>query len=210
MSKKNDPNNPETAIETVASEDGGTPENPLEIKEDFSRFRLSQNFGSVCGVRKKLTTVPVRKPHKTQFVRVCPKGKLDAMLLEYPEKSGDRYLIEPDVMQEVEDLAKPSRLVQAIDRQNNVFIWPLTIPSQDRPNSWHLSAMEVAISAEISWTRMHSNPSLGAYEIFYAEGNLDEPEWPELSMNELLEIAFKNKIIDRPDHLVLRLLRGAE
>ena len=176
---------------------------------DFSRFRLSQNFGSVSGVRKKLTTVPVRKPNKTQFVRVHSENKLDTMLLKYGDNGEDLYLIDPDVMQEVEDLAKPYRLVQAIDRQNNFLIWPLAIPDDGRPLNWHLSALEAAGNAELEWTRMQANMSLGAYEIFAAEQDLGAPEWPELSMNELLEIAFKNKIIDRPDHLVLLQLRGA-
>ena len=175
---------------------------------DFSRFRLSQNFGSVSGVRKKLLTVPIRKPHKTQFVRVHPANKMDTMLLKYGDNGEDLYLIDPEVMQEVEDLAKPYRLVQAIDRQNNVFIWPLAIPDDGRPLNWHLSALEAAGNAELEWTRTQANMALGAYEVFAAEQDLGAPEWPELSMNELLEIAFKNKIIDRPDHLVLLQLRG--
>ena len=176
---------------------------------DFSRFRLSQNFGSVSGVRKKLLTVPIRKPHKTQFVRVHPANKMDTMLLKYGDNGEDLYLIDPEVMQEVEDLAKPYRLVQAIDRQNNVFIWPLAIPDDGRPLNWHLSALEAAGNAELEWTRTQANIALGAYEVFAAEQDLGAPEWPELSMNELLEIAFKNKIINRPDHLVLLQLRGA-
>ena len=176
---------------------------------DFSRFRLSQNFGSVSGVRKILTTVPVRKPTNTQFVRVHSDNKLDTMLLKYKEGNEEVYLIDPDVLPDVGNLAKPYRLVEAIDRQNNVFIWPLAIPDDTRPLNWHLSAMEAASNGEVEWTRMQANMSLGAYEIFAAEQDLGAPEWPELSMNELLEIAFKNKIIDRPDHLVLLQLRGA-
>jgi hypothetical protein len=130
------------------------------------------------------------------------------MLLKYGEGNEEIYLIESDVLPEVEDLAKPYRLVVTIDRQNNVFIWPLAIPDQDRPLNWHISAMDAASNAELSWTRMQANMTLGAYEIFSAEGELSEPEWPELSIDELLEIAFKNKIIDRPDHLVLLQLRG--
>ena len=49
---------------------------------------------------------------------------------------------------------------------------------------------------------------LGAYEFLAAEGITDEPKWPKMLMNEILEIAFKNKIIDRLDHLVLKQLRG--
>ncbi len=180
-----------------------------ETTPDFSRFRLSQNFGSVSGVRKILTTVPVRKPLKTQFVRVHSENKLDTMLLRYGDNGEDLYLIDPDVMQEVGNLAKPYRLVEAIDRQNNVFVWPLAIPDGDRPLNWHLSAMEAASNGEFEWIRMQANMSLGAYDVFIAEQNLGEPEWPELSMYGLLEIAFKNKIINRPDHLVLLQLRGA-
>ena len=143
---------------------------------DFSRFRLSQNFGSVSGVRKKLLTVLVRKPLKTQFVRVHPANKMDTMLLKYGDNGEDLYLIDPDVMQEVEDLAKPYRLVQAIDRQNNVLIWPLAIPDDGRPLNWHLSAMEAASNGEVQWTRMQANMSLGAYEIFAAEQDLEAPE----------------------------------
>ena len=50
--------------------------------------------------------------------------------------------------------------------------------------------------------------SLGAYEIHAAEGIMDEPKWPEMSKDEILDIAFKNKIIDRLDHFVLKQLRG--
>jgi len=182
-----------------------------EIKDtpqaaDFSRYTLSQNFGSVSGVKKKLLTVPVGKPGKTQFVRAHSVNKLDTMLLKYNEEN---YLIDPDVLHVVGDLARPYRLVEAIDRQGNVFIWTLALPDAEKPLNWHFSALEAANNAELEWTRMQANMALGAYDIFAAEQDLGGPEWPELSMNELLEIAFKNKIIDRPDHLVLLQLRGA-
>ncbi len=69
--------------------------------------------------------------------------------------------------------------------------------------------MEAASNAELEWTKIQANKNIGAYEILFAEGDLEDPEWPELSLDELLEIAFKNKIINRPDHLVLLQLRGA-
>ena len=176
---------------------------------DFSRFRLSQNFGNVSGVKKQLSTVPVRKPNKTQWVRVHTEKKMDAKLLKYGEKDEDLYFVEPELQAEVEQLARAHRLVLAIDWQGDPFLWPIVLPDENRRLNWHLSALEAAGNAELEWTRMQANMSLGAYEIFAAEQDLGAPEWPELSMNELLEIAFKNKIIDRPDHLVLLQLRGA-
>ena len=184
-------------------------QNPAnETSTDFSRFRLSQNFGNVSGVKKKLTTVPVRKPVKTQWVRVHPEKKMDTMLLPYPESGGDLYLVEPEFQAEVEQLAKAYRLILAIDRQGDPFFWPVALPDESRPLNWHLSALEAAENAELEWTRVQSNMRIGAYEILVVEGDLEDPEWPELSMDELLDIAFKNKIINRSDHLVLLQLRG--
>ena len=74
--------------------------------------------------------------------------------------------------------------------------------------AWHLSALAAASHAEVQWTRIQANMGLGAYEFRAAEGITDEPKWPKMLMNEILEIAFKNKIIDRLDHFVLKQLRG--
>jgi hypothetical protein len=51
--------------------------------------------------------------------------------------------------------------------------------------------------------------SLGAYEIFEATGDLAEPAWPEIPFEEILEVAFRNHIVDRIDHLLVQKLRGA-
>jgi hypothetical protein len=50
--------------------------------------------------------------------------------------------------------------------------------------------------------------SLGAYEIFSAASVIQDPTWPELPFNELLRIAFRDRIISSPDHPVVKRLRG--
>jgi hypothetical protein len=57
--------------------------------------------------------------------------------------------------------------------------------------------------------RVTSNMSLGAYEIFEATGELPEPNWPELPFSEILKIAFRDHIVDRSDHPLIKRLRGA-
>ena len=104
---------------------------------------------------------------------------------------------------------KPVLLVTAITRQSTVFIWPLALPSEGgRRNDWHETAREAAELAKKAWVRLSADMSLGAYRIYRAEGALSDPTWPEKSLNELLEIAFKDRIIDREDHPVVRRLRG--
>ena len=59
-----------------------------------------------------------------------------------------------------------------------------------------------------TWIRLTSNMSLGAYDVSEAVGNFGEPEWPEISLMEVLRIAFKGRVIDGPDHTVVQRLRG--
>jgi hypothetical protein len=58
------------------------------------------------------------------------------------------------------------------------------------------------------WVRVMAKQSLGAYDVLQATGVLSEPDWPELSLAELLRIAARNRVIDSPDHPILLRLRG--
>jgi hypothetical protein len=58
------------------------------------------------------------------------------------------------------------------------------------------------------WVRVTASMSLGAYEIFEASGELPEPAWPEFSFQEILKIAFRDRIVDLPDHPLLKKLKG--
>jgi hypothetical protein len=58
------------------------------------------------------------------------------------------------------------------------------------------------------WTRLRANMSLRAYDIFLAESAIPDPEWPNLSFQELCRIAFRDHLINRQDHPVLKRLRG--
>ena len=49
--------------------------------------------------------------------------------------------------------------------------------------------------------------SLGAYEVVEASTK-SEPEWPDVTFNELLRIAFRDRLVDRLDHPVIKRLRG--
>ena len=100
---------------------------------DFSQFALSQNFGVQANVIKRPTTVPVRKPGRTQWFRVHPDFKLDVPLLKYGENSEDFYLVKPSLVGELTDLAKPFRLFAYGDRQGVIFILPVWHPDAGRP-----------------------------------------------------------------------------
>jgi hypothetical protein len=179
-------------------------------KFDPSSLRLSQNFSEYAGVKKLLTSIPVRKPLKQDFVRVCPDPafRLETMVLEVKEDN-ETYLVVQDLWSELQNELVPKVLFLAINRQNVLFLWPVRLPTPDgRHDSWNTSALEAAKLAEEDWVRVASNMHLQAYEVSQSVGLIAEPVWPSIDLEKILEIAFKGRRIEDLDHPILRRLRG--
>ena len=177
---------------------------------DLKKLTLSQDFAEIVGVKKKIITVPVRKPHRQSFVRVHPdeSWRLETAVLEVKEDR-ETYLVDPSIWSELPGEIIPEVLFTTINRQGVVFLWPIRLPGEDgRHNPWHRSALEVARLAIKQWVRVTANMSLGAYDVFEATGDFPEPEWPDISFQELLQVAFRDKFIQSLDHPVIQRLRG--
>jgi len=179
---------------------------------DPKQLRLSQDFSATLGVKKAILTIPRRRPSKETWVRVHPKEeyRIQTGILELKEEQ-ELYLVAADLwpVLATEATFGPRILFTAITRQGVLFLWPIRLPGQGgRVDSWNRSALDAALLAENRWIRMAPNMSLGAYEVFEATGNLPEPEWPEISFRDILEIAFKDHLINDFNHPVLKRLRG--
>ena len=177
---------------------------------DLESLRVSQDFVKDSGVKKLLTTVPVRKPNRQDFVRVHHDSSyvLDTMLLNLKEER-ETYLVAPSFRDEIPQELTHTRLALATNRQKVLFLWQLRLPgSSGKTDAWSMSALEAYEEAKKNWVRISANMSLGAYEIYEALGKLSDPEWPDESMDEIVRIAFRNSFIDSYDHPVLRRLRG--
>ncbi len=173
-------------------------------------LRLSQDISSSIGLKKILTTVPVKKPNSQTWVRVHPDEayRLPTAVLEVKEDK-EIYLVARELWEELGEEIIPKMMYAAITRQGNPFIWPIRMPGEDgRLDAWNQSAHEAAQIAMEKWVRVKSNRSLGAYDIFESSGTLSEPAWPEVSFKDLLKIAFKDRRVESYDHPVLRGLRG--
>jgi hypothetical protein len=100
-------------------------------------------------------------------------------------------------------------LFTAINRQGVLFLWPVRLPDPDgKQLEWHRSLREAAEIAITRWVRVKADTNLGAYRIAVAESAMAEPVWPNEMFAELLEIAFRSRLIDTIDHPVIKRLRG--
>ena len=175
---------------------------------DFEALRLSQDYTQFAGAEKLLTTVPVRKPNKHEFVRVHPGMRFEALFLDLKEGQ-ESYLVESHLLTDVYGIAVPVSLRLAVNRAGVFFMWPVRLPGDDgRSNRWHESAWEAVDLAVKRWVSVRANMNLGAYELILGAENLSEPEWPNKSLGELAAIAFRNRIIKDIDHPVIQRLQG--
>jgi hypothetical protein len=179
---------------------------------DPASLRLDQSFAEGAGVKKLLTTVPVRKPNRQDFVRVHPDPAhrlTPAGIIELRDER-ETYLVAPSMADDLARELTRATLFLAINRQGVLFLWPVKLPGADgKHNEWHRSAAEAADEAMKHWVRVTANMSLGAYEVYRAQADIPEPTWPDLSLTEILKIAFRDRIVDRPDHPLIKKLHGA-
>jgi hypothetical protein len=174
-------------------------------------LRLDPSYAETVGVRKHLMTVPVRKPNKHEFVRVhtdLAYRLTPAAIIELKEDR-EVYLLAPSMAHQLPGEFSAATLFTTINRQGVLFLWPVKLPGADgKDNEWYRSSREAAEKAMTAWVRVKANQSLGAYELFQATGDLPEPEWPDLPLQEILRIAFRDQHVDRPDHPLIKRLLG--
>ena len=202
--QESDPGNSPEPNGGLADSGGG------DIVFDLEKLRLSQNFAAELGVKKRLITVRVRKPHRQEFFRVHPDDTytLTTGLLELKEER-ETYLVDPSLWSELPSEIQPRQILLAVTRQDTVFLWPLRLPDQDgRFDDWGRSAMEAASLAKDRWTKLVANMSNGAFDLFEASGKIPDPEWPEEPFSKLIEIAFRDRYIQSMDHPVVKRLLG--
>ena len=186
------------------------PETKLPDPFDLASLRLSASFTETAGVTKLLTTVPARRPSPQEFVRVHPAAeyRADFAMIDLKDDRED-FLVRPEILPELMGEVVFKTIFTAINRQGVVFLWPVRLPApDDRKNEWARSAREAAEMAMSRWVRMKSNLGLGAYEITVAESEMAEPVWPDLPFQELMRIAYRDRMIRSLDHAVIKRLRG--
>jgi hypothetical protein len=177
---------------------------------DLAKLRVNPENLEGAGVKKLITTVPVKKTGKQDYIRIRPEPSYRETLA-FLELKDDRetYIVSPAVVPELQGECFIATLFTAITRTGVLFMWPVRVPAADgRVNNWHQSAVTAAQHAMTRWIRVMPNMSLGAYEIIDAERSIPEPIWPEMSFEAIYRIAFKDRLINSPDHPVIKWLRG--
>jgi hypothetical protein len=177
---------------------------------DLAGLRLTQDFTATAGVKRQIVQVPVRRPSAQEFVRVhpSPNYRINATAIQLKEEN-ETYLVTGSLVEALVNETVPLTLHTTINRQGVLSLWPVRLPGLDgKDMEWWRSARDAAEIAMTKWTRFKANKSLGGYDITTAEASVSEPEWPDLSLQRIIEIAFRDRLVDTLDHPVVKRLQG--
>jgi hypothetical protein len=183
------------------------PKAPDELDLESLRLNPSSTDGLVAKVP---ISIPVHKPPKHDWVRVHPHDSLAVAGIDIKEER-ELYLVDGCMMS-----ALGAELVQCvlhpyINRLSVLRLWPVRLPAPDgRQNEWHRSAGIAAALAQEHWVRVVPNQNLGGYEVYRTTSPIPDPVWPEISLQQMLKIAFhdRGRIIRDHEHPVVKLLTG--
>ena len=196
------------ADETPADFNGAAAPNPFSV----AALRLPPSFEQTAGVKKMITTVPVRKPNRQEWLRVHPgedyRGDFATIHLK---QDGEYYLVVPAMIESLRSELTLITIYTAINRAGVVFLWPAPRPSSEGRgggDTWHRSAHEAAAAAMKRLTRVTSNRVRRRFSDNPIPDN--DPVWPDLSFEELLRIGFEKvgRYVKDFEHPVIKSLRG--
>lgn len=166
-------------------------------------------------VAEALIDLACRKPRSTEFFRVSTDPAMMRSAYVFIDKNeigAEPYLVMPEARSYITDHLRPVQLVLCVNRQGVPFLWPIPLPdigvNAGRHNRWGSSALEAMQLARGAWVKMV--PGQGAYRAFQAENTaLPEPQWPtDKTFFDLVNVAFKDRLITGPDHEIVKRLRG--
>ena len=156
----------------------------------------------------KAGAIEVHKPSKNDIVRVHPDaGERLARVpvFEFKQSTNQElYLVMAgfQIPDEIAELVSYVNLFRAINQLHVEFVWPV----KTGDNLWNQSSQECVYLAMKDWIRVFNKKTF--YEPRPMKAHIPEPEWSDLSFEQLIGAAFADRLITSPEHRIVRLLQG--
>jgi hypothetical protein len=191
-----------------------TPPEPDDLDPfDLDRLRQAQDLSAAGGVREVLSSVKFGKPSKESFFRVHPSPdyRIRAGVIEKKEEDSACYWVDPSLWLAMADepTFSPRAVFTAVTRQGVLFLWGCRLPGPDgKSPDWISIPLEAAKMAETRWTKMFWDQNHRKHRVMTAPALTDEPQWPDVPFQRLLQLAFKDRVITSFEDPILKGLRG--
>jgi hypothetical protein len=106
---------------------------------------------------------------------------------------------------------KRHRLALATKPNDRFFL--CHVPSQNLDNKFNETALDGCRQSKQFWTQVTKREDgVESYVVSFAQNQdaFPDPKWPSRSLNDIIEITFAGRMIERADHPALLRLIGAK
>jgi hypothetical protein len=193
----------------------------LNVSQGITTEAEGLNFNEFCApayqpgvsLKKIVTRVPLVKYPKQKFFKTHPTWAWMGVTALVLKDEDETYLISGAIAQEIAAETITINLFVAHLQSGDLIV--IKAPTEDREgkwNSWHKSLNNlVSNEGRKNWIRVQPNRDSSSYIAMEASASWIEPEWPDITLEKVMSLAFDNgeRIIRSIDHPVLKALRGA-
>lgn len=185
---------------------------PADFFDDMEALKLAQEEAGISDQTEEVVThAPVRKPMKHEYFRVHPAPENRFTTVVYEDKATrEFFIVAPKMIPKLRAISEVSvvTLVLFMTKQKVMGIFPLKMGGSTGSAGWQSTALAATELAKTTWVRMQADMALAGYRVMKAKGDLGEPEWPEMPFKDILNVAFKDRVIASEDHPVFNTLLG--
>ena len=174
--------------------------NVFESLEDYAVSPSEIGIGETQVVLQ----VKFGRPRAQEWVRCHPEPeRMKYFNAVRDQKTSKLFIVNPRVLSLVGTQARLYRVRQAITTDNELYLWPAPVEGRLESDITHLNAQQAALS---QWIRIEWDGK--AFVAVEPQGDMGEPEWPELTFQQVLEMGLAGHLINNADHVLIRRLQG--
>jgi hypothetical protein len=215
-------NDEQTAGQTTKKTNGAAPPSGTKVPDVFANLdEIRRDTADLLNETAVPVTLAVRRPKSREYFRVYegegreialgvyvhrPEGSMDDETFLITRKSAaEDYLLRNGEL-------KIKHFVLCQSARGATFLWGLPTAEHGEAVRPHVrSAHKIANAAKAKWVRLKWVRASADYEQITAEDLHQQPVWPDLTLQEILALAFPvENIISDLDHPVMLELRGIE
>jgi hypothetical protein len=175
----------------------------------YAKYRLQEGQETIIQGRSVLVNVSIEKPKPTAWFRTAENTDR-WIVTPLVDQDGELYLLDRELAGALgtDSAIYTARLIPYVTDTGKPAFWPIKMPrAGSKVLAWTTTALEAADRARTRWTRISANMRDACYNVF--EASFDRPaEWPNETDDDLLDLAFGDRIIEDTNHPVIQRLQG--
>jgi hypothetical protein len=169
---------------------------------DFERFRVDPAVPQLPSTPAN-TGIEITRPKPNWIIRTHV-DRLWCFITLILRDGFEFYVVDRELAPHLVGLVHKMVLIPTITTLGQVFLWPIRLPNKrGKLDRWNTVALEAKDQARETWLRIAPNDELETYTVECMKELVIEPKWPDLTFEQILQLALPTRLITSMEHPVI-------